>query len=209
MSSAETEQHQRRQPGAPLGAKMSSARSASMGCGLHYDENVARTKTRRRKNPETAVIAAEYPVKAWIFPDTGATFETNTVRLDNGRYLAVMVGYEDIRHTASTRQEAERGLIRKIEQAKRNPSTLAVPKKQKSQVVRLGPITARIEWDGQTQTYASWSPELGVASCGDSPEEALEMLKEAIRGHLSVAREFGKRIRISSAQQRELEKLIA
>ena len=39
--------------------------------------------------------------------------------------------------------------------------------------------------------YVSLNPELEVASCGDTPEEAKENLKEAIEGFLVVAEEQG------------------
>ncbi|MCW3130698.1 MAG: type II toxin-antitoxin system HicB family antitoxin [Methanophagales archaeon] len=40
-------------------------------------------------------------------------------------------------------------------------------------------------------TYVSKCPELGVASCGDTPEEALSNLKEAVELYLDNARELG------------------
>jgi predicted RNase H-like HicB family nuclease len=39
--------------------------------------------------------------------------------------------------------------------------------------------------------YVSLCPELGVASCGDSPSEAVEMLKEAVELYLENARLLG------------------
>ena len=39
--------------------------------------------------------------------------------------------------------------------------------------------------------YVSFNPELEVASCGDTPEEAKENLKEAIEGFLIVAEQKG------------------
>ena len=39
--------------------------------------------------------------------------------------------------------------------------------------------------------YVSFNPELEVASCGDTPVEAKENLKKAIKGFVSVAREKG------------------
>jgi predicted RNase H-like HicB family nuclease len=39
--------------------------------------------------------------------------------------------------------------------------------------------------------YVSKCPELGVASCGDTPEEALSNLKEAVELYLDNARELG------------------
>jgi len=39
--------------------------------------------------------------------------------------------------------------------------------------------------------YVSRCPELGVASCGDTPEEALGNLKEAVELYLDNAKELG------------------
>lgn len=39
--------------------------------------------------------------------------------------------------------------------------------------------------------YVSECPELGVASCGDTPEEALVNLKEAVELYLENAKELG------------------
>ena len=45
-------------------------------------------------------------------------------------------------------------------------------------------------WD-EEGVYVSKCPELGVASCGDTPEEALSNLKEAVELYLDNARELG------------------
>jgi len=50
-------------------------------------------------------------------------------------------------------------------------------------------LTASI-WQEEDQ-YVSLCPEVGVASCGKNPEEALEMLKEAVELYLENARELG------------------
>ena len=50
-------------------------------------------------------------------------------------------------------------------------------------------ITATI-W-GDESIYVSKCPELGVASCGDTPEEALNNLKEAVELYLDNAVELG------------------
>jgi len=50
-------------------------------------------------------------------------------------------------------------------------------------------LTATI-WD-EEGVYVSKCPELGVASCGDTPEEALSNLKEAVELYLDNARELG------------------
>ena len=39
--------------------------------------------------------------------------------------------------------------------------------------------------------YVSKCPELGVASCGDTPKEALSNLKEAVELYLDNAKELG------------------
>ena len=41
-------------------------------------------------------------------------------------------------------------------------------------------------------SYSAYVPDLpGCVSCGDSPEEAEEMIRQAIQGHLAVMREHG------------------
>ena len=43
----------------------------------------------------------------------------------------------------------------------------------------------------EKEGYVSKCPELGVASCGSSIEEALENLKEAVELYIENARELG------------------
>lgn len=44
-------------------------------------------------------------------------------------------------------------------------------------------------------SYSVYVPDLpGCISCGDTHEEALQMIREAIRGHLDVLREHGEPI---------------
>ncbi len=50
-------------------------------------------------------------------------------------------------------------------------------------------LTASI-WQ-EDNAYVSFCPELGVASCGDSPDEALSMLKEAVELYLENAKQLG------------------
>lgn len=50
-------------------------------------------------------------------------------------------------------------------------------------------LTATI-WQ-EDDAYVSLCPELGVASCGDNPDGALTMLKEAVELYLENARELG------------------
>lgn len=50
-------------------------------------------------------------------------------------------------------------------------------------------FTAQIFREGKQ--YVSFNPELEVASCGDTPEEAKDMLRKAIRAFLTAAHEMG------------------
>ncbi len=50
-------------------------------------------------------------------------------------------------------------------------------------------LTATI-WE-EEGVYVSKCPELGVASCGDTPEGALSNLKEAVELYLDNAKELG------------------
>lgn len=43
----------------------------------------------------------------------------------------------------------------------------------------------------EDKQYVSFNPELEVASCGDTPEEAKRNLHDAIRGFLVVAHSMG------------------
>ena len=43
----------------------------------------------------------------------------------------------------------------------------------------------------EANTYVSKCPETGVASCGDTPEEALGNLKEAVELYLENAKHLG------------------
>ncbi len=43
----------------------------------------------------------------------------------------------------------------------------------------------------EEEDYVSYCPELEVSSCGDSPEEALHNLKEAVELYLENAKELG------------------
>jgi len=56
-------------------------------------------------------------------------------------------------------------------------------------IVKHAVLTAAI-WREEDQ-YASHCPELGVASCGDSPDHALSMLKEAVELYLVNAVQLG------------------
>ncbi len=55
--------------------------------------------------------------------------------------------------------------------------------------MRRTTLTAAIWREGDS--YVSHCPELGVASCGDTPESALAMLKEAVELYLDNAEKLG------------------
>ena len=50
-------------------------------------------------------------------------------------------------------------------------------------------LTATVWREGEQ--YVSRCPELGVASCGDSPDDALEALREAVELYLENAKALG------------------
>ena len=50
-------------------------------------------------------------------------------------------------------------------------------------------LTASI-WE-ENGSYVSLCPELGVASCGDTPDEAVSALREAVELYLENARALG------------------
>ena len=58
-------------------------------------------------------------------------------------------------------------------------------------------LTAAI-WE-EEGVYVSKCPELGVASCGDTPEEALSNLKEAVELYLDNAKELGLIVDVETA----------
>ena len=58
-------------------------------------------------------------------------------------------------------------------------------------------LTATI-WE-EEGVYVSKCPELGVASCGDTPEEALSNLKEAVELYLDNAKELGLIVDVETA----------
>ena len=55
--------------------------------------------------------------------------------------------------------------------------------------MKTATLTATIWKEGPA--YVSVCPELGVASCGDSPEHALAMLREAVELYLENAAILG------------------
>jgi predicted RNase H-like HicB family nuclease len=58
-------------------------------------------------------------------------------------------------------------------------------------------LTATI-WE-EEGVYVSKCPELSVASCGDTPEEALSNLKEAVELYLDNAKELGLIVDVETA----------
>ena len=58
-------------------------------------------------------------------------------------------------------------------------------------------LTATL-WEEEC-VWVAKSPETGVASCGDTPQEALSNLKEALELYLENARELGMRDDLDAA----------
>lgn len=90
------------------------------------------TKPARHKNPATAArqaagavpfpfLNADYPVKPWIDPTSGFSFQTVTVRLDDGRFLSVIAGNDEVRATAASQTAAEQAVMRKYKAVRTNP----------------------------------------------------------------------------------------
>ena len=44
--------------------------------------------------------------------------------------------------------------------------------------------------------YSSWCPELDIASCGDSPEDAIRNLGDALQLYVDTLEEEGERVRV-------------
>lgn len=51
-----------------------------------------------------------FPLKNWIDRETGHSFQTATIRQDDGSFVAIIVSDPSFRFTAKTQQEAERGV---------------------------------------------------------------------------------------------------
>ena len=82
-----------------------------------YSEDVA----TKRKNPAlSSEIIPDFPLAHWIDRDTGESFNTVTVRLDDGRYLAVLAHDQEIRATGRTKELAERALL-EVRSRRANP----------------------------------------------------------------------------------------
>ncbi len=53
----------------------------------------------------------------------------------------------------------------------------------------------RVEWDEEDRAYTVTVPELkGLVTCGDTLEEALYMVRDAMAGMLEVMEEYGEAI---------------
>jgi len=59
-----------------------------------------------------------------------------------------------------------------------------------------GYIDVEIVVTKEGNQYSSWCPELDIASCGDSPEEAVRNLGDALELYLSTLEEEGERERV-------------
>ncbi len=54
----------------------------------------------------------------------------------------------------------------------------------------MNDLTFTIQIFKENRQYVSFNPELEVASCGDTPEEAKENLRSAIRGFILTAQKM-------------------
>lgn len=163
-------------------------------------------KASRTRRKNTIHRDADYPLRGWIDPQTGQRFSTVTLRLDDGRYLSAIDIDPSIRRTAATKEKAERAAIDAYDKQARSANPVADRDKT---AVRFGPITIEVEWDDEARCYASFSPDINVASAGYTAAEAIEMFKDALRGHLETSKQLGLRLGISAAKVRELEKRLA
>ncbi len=60
-------------------------------------------------------------------------------------------------------------------------------KKTESGYIAVGIIVTK-----EGKQYSSWCPELDIASCGDSPEEAVKNLGDALELYVNTLEEEGK-----------------
>ena len=58
--------------------------------------------------------------------------------------------------------------------------------KRKSDYVAVGIVVTR-----EGEQYSSWCPELDIASCGDTPEEAIANLNDALELYINTLKEEG------------------
>jgi len=57
----------------------------------------------------------------------------------------------------------------------------------------LGYIAVELVITKEGKQYSSWSPQLDIASCGNSPEEAVKNLGDALELYLNTLEEEGER----------------
>lgn len=75
---------------------------------------MARTKKRNpaaAKEPLFPHFLPDYPVKPWVDPATGERFQTVSVDLPDGTFLAFVAEAPEVRAVAQTRAEAERAVL--------------------------------------------------------------------------------------------------
>ena len=59
--------------------------------------------------------------------------------------------------------------------------------------VETGYVVVEVIVTKEGNQYSSWSPEFDIASCGDSPEEAVKNLGDAVKLYLKTLGEEGER----------------
>ena len=60
----------------------------------------------------------------------------------------------------------------------------------------VGEIAVEVVVTKEGKQYSSWCPKLDIASCGDTPEEALENVCDAIELYLNTLEEEGEQKQI-------------
>ncbi|GIU80905.1 MAG: hypothetical protein KatS3mg005_4143 [Bryobacteraceae bacterium] len=75
-------------------------------------------RSMKKRNPAAAAkeqpfphFLPDYPVKPWVDPATGERFQTVSVDLPDGTFLAFVAEAPEVRATAKTRGEAERAVL--------------------------------------------------------------------------------------------------
>ena len=64
------------------------------------------------------------------------------------------------------------------------------------ETVETGYVVAEVVVTKEGNQYSSWSPEFDIASCGDSPEEAVKNFGDALELYLNTLEEEGERQRV-------------
>lgn len=62
---------------------------------------------KRIPNPALVVPDEEWPLKAWVLCECGGRFQTVSVQVRKGNWLAIVVGDDSVRGTGRSRVEAE------------------------------------------------------------------------------------------------------